>query len=316
MLTRRDVLACASTAAIGALVRVPDANSQPVAPNLGPNRLVLLGTKGGPSIRGYNPSPSANLIVYNGVPYVVDTGYGVTFKLVEAKFPLPSLRYIFITHHHSDHNAELGLLLENAWATGLSSSVSAYGPLGTKKMIQGFWSAYDIDIEARIAEGGRPDIRKLVTAYDYSEGAVMEIGGAKVSALRNVHGALDSFSLKFEFPGKTIVFSGDTGYYPPLGAFAKGADILVHEVMYMPAVEELARRFPDSPRLLTFLKANHTSADDVGRIATAAGVKKLVLNHFTPSDDPRLTEQVWADAVRQTFSGDLVVGRDLMEIKL
>jgi hypothetical protein len=55
------------------------------APNLGPNRLVLLGNKGGPSIRAYAPSPSSNLLVWNNVPYVIDAGYGVTFKLIEAR---------------------------------------------------------------------------------------------------------------------------------------------------------------------------------------------------------------------------------------
>ena len=53
--------------------------------NLGPNRLVTLGTKGGPAIRvGFKAAPSANLLVYNNVPYVIDCGYGVSFKLVEA----------------------------------------------------------------------------------------------------------------------------------------------------------------------------------------------------------------------------------------
>src|SRR5947209_20619383 len=44
------------------------------ARDLGPNRLVLLGNKGGPSIRAYAPSPSANLLVWNNVPYVIDAG--------------------------------------------------------------------------------------------------------------------------------------------------------------------------------------------------------------------------------------------------
>src|SRR5256714_9197341 len=112
MLTRRHLLrASLSCAAVSALPRSSRSQDSP----LGENRLVLLGTKGGPAIRaGYKPSPSANLIVYNGVPYVIDTGYGVSFKLVEAKFPLAQLRYVFITHHHSDHNAEFGLLMNNA----------------------------------------------------------------------------------------------------------------------------------------------------------------------------------------------------------
>jgi len=285
---------------------------------LGPNRLVLLGTKGGPAIRaGYTPSPSASLIVYNGVPYVIDTGYGVSFKLVEAKFPLPALRYVFITHHHSDHNAEFGLLMNNAWAIGLKTPVDAYGPAGMRQLADGFWQAYRFDIETRMADAGRPDLRKLVAVHEYTEGPVMAAPGVKVTALRNVHPPItESFALKFEFPDKTIVFSGDTAYFPPLADFARGADILVHEVMYAPAIEALLRRVPNAPTLLAHLKASHTLTDEVGRLATLAGVKTLVLNHLVPADDPGVTEQVWADAVRATWKGDLVVGRDLLEIML
>jgi ribonuclease BN (tRNA processing enzyme) len=285
---------------------------------LGPNRLVLLGTKGGPAIRGgFTPAPSANLIVYNGVPYVIDTGYGVSFKLVAAKFPLTALRYVFITHHHSDHNAEFGLLMNNAWAIGLKTPVDAYGPAGMRALADGFWQAYKFDIETRMADEGRPDLRRLVAVHEYTEGPVMAGDGVTVTALRNVHPPItESFALKFEFPGKTIVFSGDTAYFPPLAEFAKGADILVHEVMYAPAMEALMRRTPNAPTLLAHLKASHTLTDEVGRIATQAGVKKLVLSHLVPADDPNVTEKVWTDAVRETWKGDLVVAHDLMEIML
>src|SRR5436305_6082566 len=139
MLTRRRLLAAGLSSAAATLAPRPS-RSQGSA--LGQNRLVLLGTKGGPAIRaGYNPSPSANLIVHNGVPYVIDTGYGVSFKLIEAKFPLGQLRYVFITHHHSDHNAEFGLLMNNAWAIGLKTPVDAYGPAGMHELADGFWQA-------------------------------------------------------------------------------------------------------------------------------------------------------------------------------
>lgn len=62
--------------------------------------------------------------------------------------------------------------------------------------------------------------------------------------------------------------------------------------------------------------ASHTMTEDVGRIASAAGVKTLVLNHFVPADDRSLTEEVWASSVRKTFDGRILVGRDLMEIPL
>src|ERR1051326_5392190 len=128
MLTRRYLL-CTGLGSLAASALPRPALPQGSPANLGQNRLAMLGPKGGPAIRAeYKPSPSAHLIVYNNVPYVIDTGYGVSFKLVDAKFPLAQLRYVFITHHHSDHNAEFGLLMNNAWAIGLKTPVDAYGP--------------------------------------------------------------------------------------------------------------------------------------------------------------------------------------------
>ena len=141
MVTRRDLLAASAGVAATALhqsVSPRAAFAQLPAPDLGPNRLVTLGTRGGPAIRtGFAPTPSANLVVYDNIPYVIDTGYGVSGKLVESKFPLPQLRYIFITHHHSDHNAEFGLLAYNAWAMGLKTSIDAYGPAGMRPAVRG-----------------------------------------------------------------------------------------------------------------------------------------------------------------------------------
>ena len=90
----------------------------------------------------------------------------------------------------------------------------------------------------------------------------------------------------------------------------------MHEVMYAPALEELVRRNPNAATLMAHLKASHTLTDDVGRIATEADVKKLVINHFVPADATGVTEDTWFNAVRATYKGDLVVARDLMEIKL
>jgi len=321
MIGRRSFLAsgaCALAAATGALslgLRSAFAQSPP---NLGPNRLVTLGTRGGPAIRtGFTPSPSANLIVFDNVAYVIDTGYGTSFKLVESKFPLPQLRYVFITHHHSDHNAEFGLLVYNAWAMGLKSPIDAYGPAGMNRLAQGFWDAYQFDIETRMADEGRPDLRKLVQPHEYTEGEVLKTEKVRVSALRNVHPPItESFALKFEFPGKTIVFSGDTAYHPPLARFAKGADILVHEAMLGPAIEFIVRANPNAATLLKHLEASHTLVADVGRIATEAGVKTLVLSHFVPADAPNVTDQQWASGVRETWKGELVLAKDLMEIRL
>jgi ribonuclease BN (tRNA processing enzyme) len=312
IVSRRALVAGLATAPLlgrGAIGQSPS--------NLGPNRLVLLGNKGGPSIRAYAPSPSANLLVWNNVPYVIDAGYGVTFKLIEAKFPLPGLRYIFITHHHSDHNLETGPLAYNAWAVGLKTPVDVHGPSGVDALLDGFFAGSKFDIETRIADEGRPDLRRLVTTHAYSEGKVFADHGVTVTALRNKHPPItDSFALKFDLGGKVVVFSGDTTYFPPLAEFAKDADILVHEAAYGPALEALAVRNPNAASMLEHLKASHTLVEDVGRIAKAAGVKTLVLNHFVPGDDKSLTDEVWTKAVRTNFAGPVIIGHDLLEIPL
>src|SRR5262249_372488 len=176
---------------------------------------------------------------------------------------------------------------------------------------------YNVDNEPRRADEGRPILGKLVNEHEYPEGEVLKTERVRVSALQNLHPPItESFALKFEFPGKTVVFSGDTAYHPPLAQFAKGADILVHEVMLLPAIEFIVRANPNAGRILEHLKASHTAVADVGRVATEAGVKMLVLSHFTPADSPHVTDRDWIDGVRETWKGELVLAKDLMQIKL
>ena len=71
----------------------------------GRTRLVLLGTGGGPRPRTTS-SASAQVIVSNGVAYVIDCGDGVARQMAFVGVPLASLRHVFITHQHSDHTAD------------------------------------------------------------------------------------------------------------------------------------------------------------------------------------------------------------------
>ena len=281
------------------------------------NRLVLLGTQGGPFIRSYKQTPSANLIVYKNIPIVIDTGFGVTFKLLDAGVNPSLIKYIFITHHHSDHNLELGPLLYNAWINGLKDPIHIYAPSGLKSLLSFYWQSNQMDIETRINDEGRPDIRELVISHEYLEGNVTSNFDFEVTAIKNIHPpVVESYALKYKLANKVIVFSGDTAYCPGLETFASNADYLVHEVMYVPAVEEMVKRRPNAVKLKESILSHHTSAEDVGRIASGAKVKNLVLNHFVPSDDKSLTEQVWLDAVKTTFSGNIIVGKDLLQLPL
>lgn len=284
-------------------------------------RVILLGTKGGPRVsegRSNNPGRSnpSTLILIDDVPYVVDCGYGVSHQLLAAGVPLNKLRYIFITHHHSDHNLEYGPLLYNAWITGLPIRVDAYGPSGLEKMTQDFFNYTKVDIEIRIPDEGRSDPREIIFAHDFEkQGVVLENDDVKVSSCLVRHPPIkQSYAYRFDTPERSVVISGDTAYAPELAEFAKGADVLVHEVMYLPGVDALVKRLPNVTRLRKHLLAAHTVPADVGRIAAQAGVKTLVLTHFVPGDDPSITDEDWAKDVRKHFKGRIIVGKDLLEI--
>jgi ribonuclease BN (tRNA processing enzyme) len=117
-------------------------------------KLVLLGTGGGPRPRTAN-SASAQVIVSNGVAYVIDCGDGVARQMAFAGVPLTSLRHVFITHQHSDHTADYGNLIWLAWTAGLSSRVDAWGPPPLARMTRLFLEMNQSDIDIRIANEGR-----------------------------------------------------------------------------------------------------------------------------------------------------------------
>jgi ribonuclease BN (tRNA processing enzyme) len=279
-------------------------------------RIVFLGTKGGPRV-GLGPSNPANLVMVNGTPFVIDCGMGVSHQLVAAGVPLETIKYIFIGHHHSDHNLEYGNLVYNAWATGLSAPIHSFGPKGLEAMTQTYWELNKFDIETRIEDEGRPDLRKLLIAKDITEdGVVLQTPDVKVTAFRTPHPPItDNFAYKFETPDGVIVFSSDTNYNPKLAEFAKGADVLVHEALYVPWVDKLVARVKNGATLKKHLLDSHTPAEDVGRVADAAGVKVLVMSHLVPGDLD-VTDEQWLAEAKKTFKGRIIVARDLMELKL
>lgn len=278
---------------------------------------MLLGSKGGPALRPGGPWPSSSLLEIGGRNIVVDCGLGVTRGLADAGISLKALDLVFITHLHSDHVLELGPLIHTAWTAGLATPVTVFGPPGTGHYWQRFCQAMEFDIETRIVDEGRPDIEDMVSIIEFSEGRVMVERGLKVSALRVDHPPVtDCFAVRFEHAGQSVVFSADTAFFPPLADFAKGADILVHEAMLEEGIERLVAKTGNGARLREHLLASHSFAGEAGRIATDAGVGRLVLNHLIPADDPEIGEADWIAAVRKTWAGDLTIARDGLVVGL
>lgn len=273
------------------------------------SRLILLGTAGGPTPKMTRSGP-AQIIVIGDRGYVIDCGDGVARQMMAAGV-FRTLRHVFITHHHSDHNADYGTLLLLAWGDALKTPVDTWGPPPLARMTRLFFEMSAADLAVREKDEGRPPLRPLVRAHEIRRGGVVLKDDLVTVTCAVVDHPLVPLALAYRFdcPDRSIVFSGDTAPSDNLVSLARGADILVHEVLYVPGAPGAA-----GSALRKHIMDSHTSVEDVGRVATKAGVKTLVLSHFVPAENPPVSDEQWQAAARTTFSGTIVVGRDLMEL--
>jgi ribonuclease BN (tRNA processing enzyme) len=278
-------------------------------------RLILLGTGGGPRPRRAS-SAAAQVIVANGAAYVIDCGNGVARQLVLAGVELTRLRHVFVTHHHSDHNADYGNLLLLAWTAGLRTRVDTWGPAPLAKMTGLFFEMNAADIGTRIADEGRVPLGPLIHPHELSGGGlILQDENVKVTCTLVRHPpVVPAFGYRFDAADRSIVISGDTAPSDELVKLAGGADVLVHEALFLPGLDRMVARVPNAATLKASIASHHTSAEDAGRVAQAAGVKLLVLSHLVPPDDPSITDRMWIDAASRHFRGPIIVGKDLLEI--
>jgi ribonuclease BN (tRNA processing enzyme) len=278
-------------------------------------RLILLGTSGGPRPKKKRAN-SAQAIIAGGKIYLIDCGYGVTHQMVMAGLPLRQLRHIFVTHHHSDHDMELGPALQLAWAAGLTSRVDCWGPPPMHQMIRSYLEYESYDLAIRVKDEGRVPLAPLIHPHELrGSGRVFQDEQVLVTTAKVPHPPVDlAFAYRFDAHDRSIVISGDTRPSRDLVRLAKGADVLVHEAMLSEHVGYLLQSLPDRERLLRSVLGHHTTAEQAGQVAAQAGVKMLVLSHLVPGENPDVPDEEWAAAARRHYSGPIVVGRDLLEI--
>ena len=280
------------------------------------DKLALMGVKGGPAIRPGSHMPISMLLNMAGKTILVDAGLGATRGICDQGVALTEIDLIVITHLHSDHYLELGPFFHTAWTAGLNRTIPVIGPVGLEDYWRAFQQSMSFDIDLRMRDEGRCDFDSLAEIIEIGE--AHDFGDVQIQTMRNVHPPIiDSFALRFDGPNCCVVLSGDTAYMPEMAAFARGADLLVHEAMLRDGVEALCARMTNGDdRLRTHILRSHTDAEDVGRIAKDAGVKQLALNHFVPDGDPDFTDAHWEAAVRKHWDGPLFLGKDGMVITL
>ncbi len=163
-----------------------------------------------------------------------------------------------------------------------------------------------------------PPLQTIEVHEIANSGPVMQDNNVKVTSVLVQHPPIKpALGYRFDFPDRSIAFSGDTIALEAVAQLAKGADVLVHEAMDFPAIEVFVRQQIAAgaagtvEAAMAHMRADHTSAEDAGRIAQEAGVKTLVLSHIGP---PTVSDAAWQAAAGKYFIGEIIVGHDLAVI--
>ncbi len=295
---------------------------------------VTLGTGGGPQIRRERSEP-ANALVVNGATYLFDVGSGTERQMVGARLPLRNVKAIFVSHHHIDHDADLGQLISSRWMFNSYAPLPIVGPPGTVDMVKALVSA-DRPVElAPIGGGGggqgKPSIGATVAPRDMAltldtPAEVYKDVNIRVLAVTNTHyhfapGSPNaqlarSYSFRIETPGRTFLYTGDTGPSRNVEALGKGADVLVSEVIDLDKMLANLKRAPDLPAamlpdMVAHMRDDHLSPSEVGKMAAAMGVDEVVLTHLAPGADGEQDLAGYSRGIAPTFKGPVHVARDL-----
>lgn len=274
--------------------------------------LTILGS-GSPLPDPTRAGPST-LVRAAGRTLLFDCGRGVLMRAAAVGAPPGSLAAVLLTHLHSDHVCDFNDVVTTRWIGSFApGSLPVVGPVGTQRFADATLAMLAPDIGYRRAHhpdlGWDPEL--AVTEVDppghipvpaWEDGALRVLAAA--SDHRPVH---PSVAYRIEADGRSAVIAGDTRPCPGLDALLSGADVYVQTVVRPRLIEAIGL-----PRLLDVLDY-HSSIEDAGRTAAAAGVRTLVLNHPVPAPAPG-SEEDWIDEAARHFDGEILLATDLLSV--
>jgi len=272
-------------------------------------KVTLLGTGApAPVMNRFGPSI---LVEAGDQKLIFDVGRGALQRLAQIKVSPKEITGVFLTHLHSDHTVGFPDLWLTGWVNGSRETpLKVWGPKGTEKMMSYLEQAFDYDIKIRLYDDRVAPDGVVIEAKDISEGVIYEKNGVKVTAFEVNHEPIKpAFGYRIDYAGRSVVISGDTRPSDNLIKYAKGTDLLIHEVVSPEALKRT--RYPEE-RIKSII-AHHTTPEQAGEMFLKIKPKLAVFSHIVP---PMATEEDLIPPTRKIYPGALELGEDLMIIEV
>ena len=269
-------------------------------------QVLMLGT-GTPNAEPNRVSAGLAIAVDNQ-PYLLDCGHGVVQRVVAAhaagkiSWTTTELTRVFITHLHADHTVGLPDLIFTPWIHGRQDSIQAYGPAELAPMVEYILLAYQENIREHRQAHPTTANGYRIQVHPVAEGRCYQDERLAVYALPANHGDLSAYSYKFVTADKTVVVSGDTKPTAGFAEWARGCDILIHEVY---SAAGLLHR---SAAWQAYHSRAHTSTRELATLANQVNPGLLLLHHqlFWGTAPAELLAEIRAD-----YGGEVISANDL-----
>nr|WP_204103329.1 ribonuclease Z [Spirulina major] len=279
--------------------------------------ITFLGTSSGVPTRSRNVSSIALRLPQRAEIWLFDCGEGTQHQFLRSALKSSQIRRIFVTHMHGDHTFGLMGLLATIGLAGTGHAIDIYGPGGLEEYIRACCKYSYMDLSRRLRiHRVQPGLvyednefsvscillKHRVPAYGYRVVEKDRPGRFKVEEAKAlgipfgpVYGELKRGKTIALDDGRTIrgidlceppetgrkaVYCTDTVFCDAAVDLAQDADVLIHEATFAHQDAEMA-----FDRL-------HSTSTMAAQVALLAGVKQLIMTHFSPRYAPGNSLQV------------------------
>jgi ribonuclease Z len=275
------------------------------------------------AVPAFDRHPTSQVVTFDGTNYLVDCGEGTQIQLINYKIRRSRISHIFISHLHGDHYFGLVGLINSLSLLSHQQELHVFGPTALKEIIDLQLKVADtklcyplyihpitepatlLDTEKFLVKcfptnhriecyGFSFQEKKQPRKLDPEKAKEQEVPQSFYEQLKNGEDYIrkDGTVVKNELvtvpalAGRRYAFCADTRYDESMIPHIQGADMIYHETTYLDNLRERAEsRF-------------HSTSKQAAMIAKKAGVKKLLIGHFSSKYD---TLEEFEQEAREVF---------------